>query len=151
MYTYIMGRENIKTSNGLLARMQVVQFGKILFNLQFVALAVMLASVVSQIFVMAYYLVLIMVAFLTLFTLFFSPEFQELWSAGEAFTDMANAMAASWTYTVPILAAVSAASIICLCFDKNNKHIARIVVSAVVCLIAVIMLIVKLTNGAGVA
>ena len=50
-----------KTPNGLLARMQAVRFGKILFNLQFVALAVMAASVLSCLFLAGYYIIIIFI------------------------------------------------------------------------------------------
>lgn len=145
-----MERENIKTPDDLLVRMQVVHFGKILFNLQFIALAVMLVSVVSIIFVPFYYLMLLMVSLITLFTIYVMyPEFASWWTAGETITQNAVWLSQSWKYTVPILAALAVASIVCLCFDKNNKHIARIVISAMLLVVAVVVLIIKLIADTG--
>lgn len=135
-----------KTPSKTLARMQVVHFGKILFNLQFVAVAIMVASVLSFIMPAIYYLVLICIAFLSLFTVFANPTFMSFWSGGETLTKIASVLTQSWKYTVPIVLALAIASIVCLCLDKNQKHIARIVVSVIICVLALIVLIAKLIN-----
>ena len=145
-----MDKENIKTPSNMLARMQVVHFGKILFNLQFIALVVMIFSVATLLLVPLYYLVLLAVSLITLFTVYvIYPEFSSLWALGETFTEFAVKISQSWVYTVPILAVLSAASIVCLCMDKSYKHTARIAVSGVVLGIAAIVLIVKLAIGSG--
>ncbi len=131
-----------KTPIKTLARMQVVHFGKILFNLQFIALAVMAASVLSFLMPVVYYLLLLCIAFLTLFLIFANPTFLSFWSGGEALAKMAQ----SWKYTVPIVTVLAVASLICLCFDKNKKHTARIAVSAVICIFALAVLFLKLAN-----
>lgn len=136
----------LKTQGKTLARIQVVHFGKILFNLQFIALVVMVASVLSFIMPGIYYLLLICTAFLTLFTLFANPTFISLWSGGETLTKIASVLTQSWKYTVPIVAVLAATSIACLCFDKNKKHTARIVISAIICVLALVVLILKLIN-----
>ena len=136
-----------KPSKKLLARMQVVHFGKILFNLQFVAVAIMAASVFSVILPVLYYVLLIAIAMLTVFTAFINEGFRSMWAGGEALASVSTFLSASWQYTVPIAAALSIASIVCLCFDKNEKHIARIVVASIVCALCVIALIIKLVNG----
>lgn len=135
-----------KTPNKTLARMQVVHFGKILFNLQFVALAIMAASVISFILPAIYYVLLVCFAAFSLFILFANPTFKSLWSGGETLTKIAAVMLQSWKYTVPIVAVLSIVSIVCLCFDKNNKHVARIVVSAIICVLALVVLFFKLVN-----
>lgn len=135
-----------KTPNKLLARMQVVHFGKILFNLQFIAVAIMIASVLSFIMPAIYYLMLICIAFLTFFTLFANPTFKSLWTGGETLTTIAEVLTQSWKYTVPIVAVLAVASIVCLCFDRNKKHPARIAISAIVCVLALVVLILKLIN-----
>lgn len=127
--------------------MQVVHFGKILFNMQFIAVAIMAASVLSFLFTAVYYLLLICAAFLSLFTLFANPTFQSLWAGGESLTAVASVLSQSWGYTVPIVIALSVGSIVCLCFDKNEKHTARIVVSAIVCVLALFVLFLKLANS----
>lgn len=135
-----------KTPNKTLARMQVVHFGKILFNLQFIAMAIMVASVLSFIMPAIYYLVLICVAMLTLFILFANPTFASLWAGGETLTKIAEVLTQSWKYTVPIVAVLAIASIICLCFDKNKKHPARITISVIICVLALVVLFFKLVN-----
>lgn len=49
-------------------------------------------------------------------------------------------------HTVPIVTVLAVASLICLCFDKNKKHTARIAVSAVICIFALAVLFLKLAN-----
>lgn len=143
-------QEAFKTPKKMLARMQVVHLGKILFNLQFLAVAVMAFSMLSFIFTAGYYMILICAAFLTLFTLFLNPTFRALWSGGEALTKFAEALADSWKFTVPIVAALALAAIACLCFDAKEKHTVRIVASTVICAIAVVVLITELVVTGGV-
>ncbi len=135
-----------KTPGKTLARMQVVHFGKILFNMQFIAVAVMAASVLSFILPALYYLVLICIAFLSLGSLLLNETFRSLWAGGETLTKIAEALIHSWKYTVPIVLILAIASIVCLCFDKHQKHIARIVISSIICVLALIVLIFKLIN-----
>lgn len=133
-----------------LARMQVVHFGKIAFNLQFVALAVMLASVVSFVVTGLYYVMLLFVSLLTLgFIYAVYPGFLSWWSGGETLAKITETMSQSFQYTIPILCALSIASIVCLCFDKYQKHIARIVISVIIFVLATIILVAKLINKGG--
>lgn len=132
-----------KTPSKTLARMQIVHFGKILFNLQFIAVAIMAASVISFIIPVIYYIFLICIAGLTLFIIFINPTFMSLWTSGEKLLDIAAVLTQSWKYTVPIVAILAIASIICLCFDKSKKHTARIVVSVIICVLALIVLLSK--------
>lgn len=143
---FMENQKAFKTPIKTLARMQVVHFGKILFNLQFIALAVMAASVLSFLMPVVYYLLLLCIAFLTLFLIFANPTFLSFWSGGEALAKIAETLAQSWKYTVPIVTVLAVASLICLCFDKNKKHTARIAVSAVICIFALAVLFLKLAN-----
>ena len=142
---------NLKTPKGTLARMQVVRLGKITFNLQFIAFAIMLASVLSFILPAIYYLLLICVTLLTLFTIFvWYPEISSWWSGGEKLGKVALALSKSWKYTIPILLTLAILSIVLLCFDKNQKHIARIVISSIVAVLSLVVLILRLINGGSV-
>lgn len=136
-----------KTPIKTLARLQVVHLGKILFNMQFIAVAIMIASIVSFLIPAIYYIVLFCILFLSLFTLLSNESFMSLWSGGETLTKIAEALTHSWKYTIPLVAALSIASIVCLCFDKNKKQIARIVISSVTCTLALIMLFLQLANS----
>lgn len=136
-----------KTPKGTLAGMQVVHFGKILFNMQFVALAIMIASLISFVLPLIYYVLLASVTMLTLFLLLLNPTFRALWAGGEVLTKIAEVMLESWKYTVPAVAILSIASIVCLCFDKQKNQTARIVVSAIFAVLSGIVLILKLSGA----
>lgn len=141
----LMGNEKTdKTPVKMLVGMQVVHFGKILFNLQFIVLAVMIASVLSFIIPAIYYVILFAIMLFTLFTVFlWYPEFSSWLSGGETMMRIAEDLAASWKYTVPIAAALAVAVIVCLCFDRQRKQTVRIVISALICVFAVIVFIYK--------
>lgn len=130
-----------KAPNNVLARMQVVHLGQILFRVQFVALAIMLASIISFIIIPIYYVLLIAIAMVTLFTLFLNPVFMSFWSGGAALAQLTSVLGYSWKYTIPVVLVLSISSIVCLCFDKNKKHIGKIVGCAFICVAAIIMLI----------
>ena len=140
-------QKTLKTPSGTLARMQVVHFGKIMFNMQFIAVAIMMASVLSFIFTAVYYILMVCAILISLFTLLLNESFREMMSGGEALGQITQLFAQSWQYTVPIVAVMSAVSIFCLCFDKNKKHVGRIVASAILLVLALVVLILKLVNG----
>lgn len=142
-----MEQKTPKTPNKILAEMQIVHFGKILFALQFIALAVMLLSALSFVFVAVYYILLVCVSVLTLGSIYAAyPDFVNWWSGGEALVKFTETLAYSWKYTVPIVLALSVASVICLSFDKREKHVARIVFSVLTAIAALVVLILKLIN-----
>ena len=143
-------QEVFKTPNKTLVRMQFVHFGKILFNLQFLALAIMLASVLSFIMPAIYYLMLICIAFLTLFTVFANSTFMSFWAGGEHLTKVATVLSQSWKYTIPIVLALAIGSIVCLWLDKNKKHTSRIITSIIIAVLATFVLILKIINGGGI-
>lgn len=134
-----------------LAKMQFVHFGNILFRLQFLALAIMLASVISFLVPALYYLVLISVMLLTLFLIFAVPGFTNLWSGGETLTKVAEFMAQSWKFTVPIALALSAGAAICLFLDKEHRQKGKIVACVIVAVASAAVLILKLINNGGAA
>lgn len=138
--------ETFKTPPKVLAKMQIAHLGKILFNLQFIALAVMLASVLTFILPAIYYLMLICITLLTLFMVFSNPNFASFWKGGEHLTTIADVMTQSWKYTVPIVAVLAIASVICLLVDKNNNHIPRIITSVIIAILAIAVLVLKLIN-----
>ncbi len=139
-------QKTFKTPKNILARMQVVHLGEILFNLQFIAVAIMVASVISFIVPALYYVLLFCIAFLSLGALIANSTFRSMWAGGETLTKITSVLTQSWQYTIPIVAILAIASIVCLCFDRNKKHIARIVISSIICVLALIILIFKLIN-----
>lgn len=141
-------QKSYKTPPKTLAMMQVVHFGNILFNLQFLAIAIMAASVLSFIVPVIYYLLLLCVMLLTLFTIFIMyPGFGNLWSGGEALTQIAEVLNSTWKFTVPIVAVLAIGAIVCLSLDKQKKHIGKIVTCSIFLVLALIVLILKFING----
>ena len=142
------GVQAATTPKNVLVRMQVARLGKITFNLQFLAVAVMAASVLSFLAMAVFYLLLLAITIVTLGLIFAAyPSFANLWSGGEVLESIFYTVAASWPYAVPAALALSVTSIICLCFDYREKHVARITISAVIAVISLIVLIIKLVGG----
>lgn len=139
-------QKTLSTPTKTLVRMQVVHLGKILFNLQFIGVAVMMASVLSFIMPAIYYLMLICAAVLSLFILLGYPTFRSLWAGGETLLQVADTLTRSWQYTVPIVAGLAVAAIVCLCFDKHQRHPARITVSVIIAALALFVLFLKIAN-----
>ena len=132
--------ERVKTPDKLLANMQIARLGKITFVLQFISLAIMFLGIISFSLVLAYYMVLCVIALFTLFLILFDPEFLALFSAGEGVWQFSMIIASWWKFTAPITACISALSIVCLCLDKSKKNTAKIIISAVVAAFALIYL-----------
>lgn len=141
----LMEQKTLK--NSILLRIQIVHFGKILFNFEILTLAVMLACVMTFIFPAIYYILLFSISVITLFSVYaWYPEFSSLWAGGETLVEVATYFAQSWQYTVPILLILSVCSILCLCFDRSQKHLARIILSILFAIFAIIVLFLKLVN-----
>ncbi len=140
-----MGNQKIfKTPKNDLARLQVVNFGKILFNLQIV-MALIVASPLPFVLYPVYYAGLLLISIFTGFVIFLAyPGFASLWVPSRLYaflTSLNNA----WAYTIPIVIALSLLSILCLCFDKNYRHKNRIIASIIVIVAVLIYLIFRLS------
>lgn len=143
-----MKKNNFVTSKKLLFKMQVVHFGKILFNLQMLPFAIMVTSIASFIVPVVYYIMLIAISLFTFFSIYaVYPEFSSWWSGGEVLAKVAEQLAQSWKYTVPIVLALSLLSIVCLSIDANKKHTTRIVVSVIVAVLSIAILALKFINA----
>lgn len=145
--------ENIKTfktPKNVLARMQVVHFGKIMFNMQFLALAIMGASILSFIAYPLYYAVLLVICVFTLFMAFGFIEGFASWWAPTTLNEITVSLAKTWKFTIPIVIAMSLLSIICLRFDKDDKHIGEMIASIVICVLALIYLLIRFVVFKGV-
>lgn len=141
-----------KTPKSVLARMQAAHFGKILFNLQFLAVAVMAASALSVLATVMFYLFMIIVTIGSIGLIYvLYPPFASWWAGGEKLQEIMEVLAGSWQYAVPVALALSLSSIVLLCFDKEQKQVGRIVVSALVALFSVVFLIFKWINEGGAA
>lgn len=141
-----------KTPKGILARMQAVHFGKILFNLQFLAVAAMAASALSVFATVVFYLFMVIMTIGSVGLIYvLYPPFAGWWAGGEKLQEIMEVLAVSWQYAVPVALALSLGSIVLLCFDRDERHAGRIVVSALVALFSIVFLIVKWINAGGVA
>lgn len=138
----------LTTPKNVLLRMQVGRLGKILFGLQFVALSVVFASILSAVAIVVFYLFMGMITIATFGLIFAAyPNFSDWWAGGEVLQTIFTALSASWPYVIPVSLVLAISSIICLCFDYREKHTARIVVSAIIGVLAVAVLVIKLIGG----
>lgn len=119
-----------------LARLQVVHFGKICFNLEIATLVVMLLGflsiMISAAVMLIYYLVLFVVLIGSMFLILFSEDYRKLWSGGDVVTKIADAVGQAWPYILPATMVLALLSVVCLCFDKHQKHFVRIGISVAV-------------------
>lgn len=137
-----------KTPKKVLLRMQVGRLGKILFGLQFIALSVVFASVLSVVAIVVFYLFMAMVTIATFGLIFAAyPNFADWWAGGEVLQNIFTVLASSWKYVIPVSIVLAIFSIVCLCLDYREKHTARIAVSAIIGVLAVAMLVIKLIGG----
>lgn len=136
-------KKMLKTPSDVLVRMQVVRLGKILFCLQFVAISVMYASLLTIIAYPFYYVILVSIAILTLFSIFaWSPGFKSWWNP-VGLNNMFLLLAKSWKFTVPIALILSIAAFACLCFDKYDRHVKKKASCVLICVLAIIYLILR--------
>lgn len=139
---------SLTTPKNVLLRMQVGRLGKILFALQFIALSVIFASILSVVAIVVFYLFMLIITLATFGLIFVAyPEVTNWWKGGEVLQNIFTALESSWTYVIPITIVLAISSIVCLCFDYRQKHTARIVVSAVIGVLAVAVLVIKLVGG----
>lgn len=140
-----------KLPKGLSARLQLTHLGKILFNLQFIPLVVIIASVLSFFVVAMFYLLLLMISIGTLGLIYIVfPNMLNWWAGGESLLALTEWLALCVPYIAPAGIALSVLSIVLLCFDFREKQIARIIISVIVAIITAIALAFYL-NAGGVA
>lgn len=118
------------------ASLRVARLGKILNNFAILGAVICLTSAAYFLLVAAYYIALICILLLTLFTILVTyPEFSNLFSNSEAIN--AAVMQLTTTY-IPVIAPVtlilSAASVAALIVSKQKKNVGRIVIN-VLCFI----------------
>lgn len=131
-------KQNFKTPSITLFRMQMVHFGKILFNLQFIAPLFVLSNIITAAMYVIYYLILFAITMFTLFTVFiWYPEFGNWWQA-DYLNQFFQILSGAGKYVLPISICASILSTVCLCFDKNEKHIKRIVINSLVLVVLII-------------
>ena len=126
-----------------LARMQVIEFGKILFNLQII-MTLIAASPLPFAMYPLYYAGLLLISILTGFIIFAYPGFASLWNPSRLYMFLTS-LNNSWKITIPVVIGLALLSILCLSFDKNNKHLKRIITLIVIIVYVIIYLIFRLS------
>lgn len=135
------------------ARIQLAHFGKILFGLQFIPLAIILAGLLSAVVMVFLYLIVLLVLLATLFLILIAaPDFISSLQSGEVIGEITQGIMSITPYTASITLTLSVLSIVFLCCDFRKKDIPRIVVSSVVSVLAIVALaIFYFTTGGTVA
>ena len=135
-------------TKGQSARIQLAHLGKILFGLQFVSLVLILAGLLSGLLAVTYYVLLALISLLTIFLIYAAyPEFASWWGGGDALLRISDGILRATPYTASITLALSLLSIALLCCDFRKKSIPRIVVSAIVAVIAIVALAIFYVGG----
>lgn len=139
-------KKNYKTD--MLSRMQVVHLGKILFNLEFLVLIIMLSSVISILIPVVFYLFMLLISLVTFFSIYIIyPEFASWWGSGTVMLNISEMLNQSWKYTVPILIVISILAIICLSNDKSKSNKGKIICSIIMASIALLIFIFRVLMG----
>lgn len=126
-----------------LARMQVIEFGKILFNLQIIMTLIVASPLPFAVYPL-YYAGLLLISIFTGFIIFAYPSFVSLWNPRRLYMFLTS-LNNSWKITIPIVIGLVLLSILCLSFDKSNKHLKRIITSIVIIVYVIIYLIFRLS------
>ena len=133
--------------NPSLAKMEFnnfgIRLGKIFFNLAIFLLIFCICGTLSILSTAFLFLIGVVVTILSAGTIFiFAPNFWDSIFAGM------NATANFFSFVIgnayiflPIVMALSIASIVILALDRQNKHTSRIVVASIVLVVALLMMI----------
>lgn len=133
--------------NPSLAKMEFnnfgIRLGKIFFNLAIFLLIFCICGTLSILSTAFLFLIGVVVTILSAGTIFiFAPNFWDSILAGM------NATANFFSFVIgnayiflPIVMALSIASIVILALDRQNKHTSRIVVASIVLVVALLMMI----------
>ncbi len=136
-------QDKFKTPNKALVRMQVVRLGKILFTLQVIA-SIALASPFTFAIYPLYYAALILLTLFTGFTLFIAyPGFASWWDPARIY-NFTISILDTWKYMIPLILIISLLSILCLSFDKNKKHLGRMLASIIMMVLVIIYVLFRL-------
>ncbi len=144
-----MENEFINSSSKEFARMRLVHLGKIISNLAIAGLTFCIVNAASQLFI-AYFVVLgvmFMIATLGLVFAFVPNYWQIITSPLSLYENFFSKIVPYVPYVLGISIALSVVSIVLLSFDKYQKHTARIVFSAIVVLLSILVVTIFLTGG----
>lgn len=144
-----MENEFLNSSSKEFARMRLIHLAKIISNLAIAGLTFCIVNAASQLFI-AYFVVLgVMFMIVTLgFVFAFVPNYwQIITSPLSLYESFFSKIIPYIPYVLGISIALSVVSIVLLSFDKYQKHTARIVFSAIVVLLSILVVSIFLTGG----
>lgn len=112
--------------------MHFTHLGVIFSNISVLGLVIVLAGILSEIFIGFYFLVLIIITLATLFLLLASPEFRALYTVNnEAFNRFTEVMTYVSMGIAPVAIVTSTLAIVFLSLNKKDPHKGRVAFSCV--------------------
>ena len=142
---------HIQTPTGELLQMHSGRLGRILSNLSLFGLILLLAPVVSLVFMAVYYIALLIIPVITLGMIFLDPVsaqwYANLWAGGETIQNIAGFMAEIWPIIGGVSLGLAILSLVFLLLDKRNLAKGRIAYSIVVCVLIVLFIILIAIGG----
>ncbi|MDE6047143.1 MAG: hypothetical protein K2M08_07100 [Anaeroplasmataceae bacterium] len=122
--------------------------GTILYRFSFFGLLCLIGLLISEVFVLLIQLVLVMIAFLTLFTLFFDEGFRNLFDVTASFNDVIINARSYIPLVVGISLGLLVCAFVCLLPDYKNKQTKRRLIFCVgLFVLFIILLLVGLQGG----
>lgn len=143
----IKGNEtNYVTPAGETTRMYLTRLGIILSNISIASAVISVLILLAGILQILFYLVLILIAMVTLFTVFLNPEYRKMFSGQNQLTDFITSAMQVLPFTAGASLICAIASIVLLVFDKHERHTGRIIWSGIVIGLLVIVIIAALLS-----
>ena len=144
-----MLKSNTVPKSNFYAKSFMIRLGKIFSNLSILFLVLTLSGILSFVATAFVFIIGVCIVILSVGTIFISvPNFGQLWlSSIEVTTSLASFFMNNFFIFVALTIAFAIVSLVLLAFDKQNKHVARIVISSIVIAVAVISIIVLLIGG----
>ena len=139
---------NVELTKKDLRMMRINHAGRILSNLTFIGVGLLIAGIFGFVVTLGYYLILLIIAFLTLFIIFMSPAYMAAWGGGNSIWKITSFLTAAGMALWPLTLLCGVTSIILLSIDKKNLPTARIVLTAIATFISIIALIIGISVGA---
>lgn len=144
-----MQKSNTVPKSNFYAKSFMIRLGKIFSNLSIFFLVLSLSGILSFVasaFVLIIGFVIVVLSIGTIFILV--PNFGDLWlSSIEVTGNLATFFLNNFFIFVGLTILFAIVSLVILAFDKQNKHVARIVISSIVIAVAIISIVVLLVGG----
>ncbi|MDE5715511.1 MAG: hypothetical protein K2I42_05195 [Anaeroplasmataceae bacterium] len=120
----------------------LAHLGSILFNYSVLGIIIILGITFSQVFLIIYYVVLIVISLLTLGVVLLSEEFRSLWSLGQNVNSILMQVERWMPIVAGICGVILVFSFVLLCFDsKERKTKNKLIISIFMMVIFIVILI----------